>query len=76
MMVDPDMACNLELVGNMTHKKSFHSILYLLSPTTGNCNLFLFDGEVRFTDALKTLNKIKLIVVVLFEPEHILEIFI
>lgn len=25
-MIDPDTARNLELVGNMTHKKSLHSL--------------------------------------------------
>jgi DNA mismatch repair protein MSH4 len=30
MMIDPDTARNLELVGNMAHKKSTHSLFGLL----------------------------------------------
>ncbi|KDQ55011.1 hypothetical protein JAAARDRAFT_181849 [Jaapia argillacea MUCL 33604] len=33
MMIDPDTARNLELVGNMTHKKSSHSVFGLLNHT-------------------------------------------
>ncbi|KAF9042120.1 muts domain V-domain-containing protein [Panaeolus papilionaceus] len=33
MMVDPDTARNLELIGNMTHKKSYHSLFGVLNHT-------------------------------------------
>ncbi|KAF8885255.1 DNA mismatch repair protein MutS [Gymnopilus junonius] len=33
MMIDPDTARNLELVGNMTHKKSIHSLFGVLNHT-------------------------------------------
>ncbi|KIM39112.1 hypothetical protein M413DRAFT_419584 [Hebeloma cylindrosporum] len=33
MMIDPDTARNLELVGNMTHKKSSHSLFGILNHT-------------------------------------------
>jgi DNA mismatch repair protein MSH4 len=33
MMIDPDTARNLELVGNMTHKKSTHSLFGTLGHT-------------------------------------------
>ncbi|KAF4623673.1 hypothetical protein D9613_001515 [Agrocybe pediades] len=33
MMIDPDTARNLELVGNMTHKKSTHSLFGVLNHT-------------------------------------------
>ncbi|KAG5634920.1 hypothetical protein H0H81_000323 [Sphagnurus paluster] len=33
MMIDPDTAKNLELVGNMTHKKSVHSLFGILNHT-------------------------------------------
>ncbi|KAH9487238.1 MutS protein-like protein 4 [Psilocybe cubensis] len=72
MMIDPDTARNLELVGNMTHKKSSHSLFgvlnYTYTPMASRLlrvNILtpiteLINAEDRFSyvrDALKTLNK-------------------
>ena len=37
MMIDPDTARNLELVGNMTHKKSSHSLFGYASSSSKLC---------------------------------------
>jgi DNA mismatch repair protein MSH4 len=42
MMIDPDTARNLELVTNMTHKKSTHSLFgFILSPFDHECRCSL-----------------------------------
>ena len=40
MMIDPDTARNLELVGNMAHKKSFHS-LFGYAPSSRNVPIMM-----------------------------------
>jgi DNA mismatch repair ATPase MutS len=37
MMIDPDTARNLELVGNMTHKKSSHSLFGYAYSSSKSC---------------------------------------